>query len=155
MRVKNAIISLSVLVILTICTFNCVAASPVSKQTPDVHSSYAMSASDKEQPVIAILLSNNVTTVNGTVSVYGGIATGESGALHYIGGATITIQQLSYNGTEWHNLGTLQTLRGKNTGFFVADYTPKVQGYDILRATYDGDSNYAPAVSNVVALIVR
>jgi len=55
---KNAIISLSVLAILTICMFNSVAAAPVSKQTPDVHSSYAMSASDKEQPVIAILLSN-------------------------------------------------------------------------------------------------
>ena len=155
MRVKNAIISLSVLATLTICMFNSVAAAPVSKQTPDVHGSYAMSASDKVQPVIAILLSDNVTTVNGTVSIYGGIATGESGALHYIAGATITIQQLSYNGTEWHNLGTLQTLTGKNTGFFVANYTPKVQGYHILRATYDGDSNYAPAVSNVVALIVR
>ena len=41
MRMKNAILSLSIIAILTICMFNNVAAAPVSKQTTDVHSNYA------------------------------------------------------------------------------------------------------------------
>jgi hypothetical protein len=41
MRMKKAVISLSIIAILTICMFNSVAAAPVSKQTIDVHSNYA------------------------------------------------------------------------------------------------------------------
>jgi hypothetical protein len=154
MNIKNVMIFLLIIALLTLCVPDVVAA-PAGKQTIDVHNSYAMGASDKERPVIALLLSDNVTAVNRSVGIYGGIATGESGALHYIGGATITIQQLSFNGTEWYNLGTLKTLTGKEVGTFAGSYTPKSKGYHVLRATYDGDNNYAPAVSNMVALIVN
>ena len=41
MGMKNAILSLSIIAILTICMFNNVAAAPVSKQTTDIHSNYA------------------------------------------------------------------------------------------------------------------
>ena len=126
-----------------------------NKQTTETHSSYAMGASDKEKPKLALILSNNTTTVNTSVNLYGALATDEQGTLHYIGGATITIQQLNYDGTEWNKLGTLQTLTGKEAGFFAGSVTPNSKGYYIVRATYDGDSNYAPTVSNVVALIVN
>ena len=42
MRMKNAILSVSIIAILTICMFNSVAAAPMSKQTPDVHSNSAV-----------------------------------------------------------------------------------------------------------------
>ena len=73
-----------------------------------------------------------------------------------IGGIMVNIQELNTNGTVWHNLGTLQTSStAKKTVFFAGCYTPKNKGYHILRATYDGDSSYAPVVSNVVVRIVN
>ena len=49
MRMKNAILSLSIIAILTICMFNNVAAAPVSKQTTNVHSNYAVDVRGKQQ----------------------------------------------------------------------------------------------------------
>ena len=127
-----------------------------NKQTTETHSSYVMGASDKEKPKLALTLSNYTIAVNTPVTLYGALATGEQSNLHYIGGATITIQQLCTNGTTWNTIGTVQTLStGNETGFFGARITPKSSNYYIIRATYDGDSNYAPAVSNVVALTVN
>jgi len=155
MNIKKALICLSIAAVLTLCVPNVVAAS-VNKQTTNVHSSYAMDVPDKEQPGLALMLSDNVTSVNKSVEFIGLLATGTQSALHPIEGATVNIQQLNTNGTTWHTLGTVQTSStGKEAGFFEGSYTPKSKGYHILRATYDGDSNYAPAVSNVVALIVN
>ncbi|MGB8310363.1 MAG: hypothetical protein WCE81_00650 [Halobacteriota archaeon] len=41
MKMKKAVLSLSIIAILPICMFNSVAAAPVSKQTTNVHSNYA------------------------------------------------------------------------------------------------------------------
>jgi len=125
-----------------------------NNQPTETHSSYAMGASDKEKPNLALTLNNTAIAVNTSVTLYGALATGEQGTLHYIGGATITIQQLNYDGTAWNKLGTLQTLTGKEAGFFAGSVTPNSKGYYIVRATYDGDSNYAPTVGNVAVLIV-
>ena len=155
MTIKKVMIFLLIIALLMLCVSNVVAAS-ANKQTNDTHSSYAMVASDKENPKLILLLGKNTTAVNAPVNIGGALATDEQGALHYIGGATITIQQLNYNGTEWNKLGTLQTSStGKDVGIFTGSVTPRDQGYHIYRATYDGDSNYAPAVSNVVALRVN
>ncbi|MGB8310502.1 MAG: hypothetical protein WCE81_01405, partial [Halobacteriota archaeon] len=72
MGMKKAIISLSVLAILTICMFNNVAAAPVSKQTPDVHSNYAVDARGRQQTYILAMLNGNATTITMEVgqSVY-------------------------------------------------------------------------------------
>jgi len=125
-----------------------------NKQTTETHSSYAMGASDKEKPKLVLTLNNTAIAVNTPVTLYGALTTDEQGTSHYIGGATITIQQLNYDGTAWNKFGTLQTLTGKNAGLFAGSVTPKSKGYYVVRAIYDGDSNYAPTVSNVVALIV-
>ncbi len=125
-----------------------------NKQTTDTHSSYVMGASDKEKPKLALTLSNYTIAVNTPVTLYGALATGEQSNLHYIGGATITIQQLSYDGTTWNKISTLQTLTDKDAGYFAGSVTPTTKGYYILRAIYDGDSDYAPTASNVMVLIV-
>ena len=128
----------------------------MNKQTTDVYSNYAADVPNKEQPGLALMLSDNVTSVNRSVEFIGLLATGTQSALHPIEGATVNIQQLNTNGSAWHTLGTVLTSStGKEAGFFTGSYCPKIKGYHILRATYDGDSNYAPAVSNVVALIVN
>jgi len=146
MNIKKALICLSIAAVVTLCVPNVVAAS-ANKQTTNVHSSYAMSVPDKEQPRLAIMLSDNVTSVNKPVDVIGLLATVTQSTPHPIEGATVTIQQLNDNGTAWNTLGTLQTSStGKDAGYFAGSVTPKSKGYNILRATYDGDSDYAPAV---------
>jgi hypothetical protein len=151
---KKTLICLLIAAIFTICMPN-VAAAPKTKQTTVVDSRYIMEVRGKEQPLLGLLLSNNTTYVNQSVDVVGGLATGTPSALHGIEGATINIQRLNYNGTTWYNLGTLTTLTGKDAGLFGASITPKEPGPHIYRATYDGDSRYAPAISNVVALLAN
>jgi hypothetical protein len=161
MKIKNAIISLLVIMILTICMFNSVAAAPVSKQTTDDHRSYAMDAPIRTQTALVFALNNNTTVANTSVYIYGALAAKEHGAIHYIGNATITIQELSTNGTIWGTVGTVQTSTTNNevgasiTPNFAGSITPKISGYCIIRATYDGDSNYEPAVSDVIVLRVN
>jgi len=155
MNSKKALICLSIAAVLTLCVPNVVAASA---NTPaiNIHSSYSMDAPVKTQTALVLALSNNKTVVGTPVDIVGALAAKEHDTIQYIGGATITIQQLGTNGTTWNTIGTVRTLStGNETGFFGASITPKSSEYCILRATYDGDSNYAPAVSNVVALIVN
>ena len=54
---------------------NVAAASP-SKQTTEVHSGYVMDVLVNEQPILGILLSDNVTYVNQSVHLYGLLTTG-------------------------------------------------------------------------------
>jgi len=151
MNIKKALVCLSIVAVLTLYVPN-VAAAATGKQT----SYYAMDVPVKNQTALVLALSNNTTVVGTQVYVVGALAAKEHGTVHYIGGATITLQQLSANGTGWNTIGTSQTLStGNVTGFFGASTTPKSSGYYIIRAIYDGDSNYAPAVSNVVALTVN
>ena len=152
---ENGLVCLSIIAIVTFSIPNVVAAS-AGKPAINIHSSYAMDAPVKTQTALVLALSNNKTVVGTPVDIVGALAAKEHDTIHYIGGATITMQQLSFDGTTWNTLGTVQTLStGNETGFFGAHITPKSSEYYILRATYDGDSNYAPAVSNVVALIVN
>ena len=73
---------------------------------------------------------------------------------HWIEGATINIQRLNYDGTAWYTIGSRTTQTGKYAGFFAATNDSANPGPYIYRATYDGDSQYAPAISNVEALRV-
>ena len=155
MNIKNGLVCLSIIAIVTFSMPN-VAAVSAGKPAITIHSSYAMDAPVKTQTALVLALSNNKTVVGTPVDIVGALAVKEHDTIHFIGGATITIQQLGTNGTTWNTIGTAQTLStGNETGFFGARITPKSSGYYIVRATYDGDNNYAPAVSNVVALIVN
>jgi hypothetical protein len=155
MNIKSGLVCLSIIAIMTFSLSN-VAAASVGKPAINIHSSYAMDAPVKTQTALVLALSNNKTVVGTPVDIVGALAAKEHDTIHYIGGATITIQQLGTNGTTWNTIGTVQTLsKGNETGFFGARITPKSSGYYIVRVIYDGDSNYAPAVSNVVALTVN
>jgi hypothetical protein len=160
MNIKKGLVCLSIIAIVTLSIPNVVAA-PAGKQAINIHSSYATDAPVKAPTALVIQLSSNTTAVNKPVIIYGALVAGEHGTKHYIGGATITIQQLtSTNGTVWTRVGTLQTTAANNevgaspTPNFSGSETPAISGYYVIRATYDGDSNYAPAVSNVVSLTV-
>ncbi len=153
MNKKKALICLSIIAILTICVPN-VAATPTSKQTSEVYSSYTMDVPVKERPILVILLSNNDTYVNKPVDLYGLLGAGDPHSPHWIENATINVQRLNYDGTSWSTIGSLTTQTGKYAGFFAGTITPRYEGPYIYRATYDGDSHYAPTISNVEALRV-
>jgi len=153
MNMKKGLVCLLIVAMLMFCLPN-VASASASRQTTNVHRSFAMDVPVKEQPVLVLLFSSNVTTVNTSVDLYGALATGTKSKINYIEGATVNIQRMSYNGT-WYTEGTLTTMSGKFSGCFIAHITPKDPGTYIYRATYDGDNTYASAVSNVVQLIAN
>lgn len=161
MNIKNGLVCLSIIAIVTFSILNVVAAS-AGKPAINIHSSYAMDAPAKTQTALVIALSNNTTVANKPVYIYGALVEEEHSTMHYIGDATITIQQLtSTNGPVWSRVGTLQTTTTNNevgasiSPNFAGTETPKTSGYYVIRATYDGDSNYEPAVSNVISLTVN
>ena len=123
-----------------------------SKQTTNVHSSFAMDVPVKEHPKLVLLLSNNVTTVNTSVNIYGQLATVTNGRINGIEGATVKIQHINYDGTSLTER-TVTTMSGVFSGCFSASITPKDPGIYVCRATFDGDSNHAPAMSDEVPLM--
>ena len=158
MNIKNGLVCLSIIAIVTFSIPN-VAAAPAGKPAINIHSSYAMDAPAKTPTALVIQLSSNTTAANRPVYIYGALVAWDHDTMYYIGGAKITIQQLtSTNGNAWSSFGTLQTTSneaGANiTPNFSGTENPKISGYYVIRAIYDGDSNYAPAVSNVVSLTV-
>ena len=168
MRMKKAIISLSIIIaLLTICMFNSVAAAHVSKHSTDVHSNYAVDVRGKQQTYLAAYLRNNQTAVTMAVGqstyLYGVLSSGTPptsayDTSHGIPNATINIQSMSSDGKTWTTVHAERTLpdtsqTGNNySGRFIMTLTPVVAGVYTYRVTYDGDSQYAPAVSNVVTL---
>ena len=160
MNIKNGLVCLSIIAIVTFSIPNVTAAS-AGKTAINTHSNYAMDAPVKTQTALVLALSSNTTAAGKPVYIYGALVAGQ-GTMHYVAGATITIQQLtSTNGPVWSRIGTLQTTTADDqvgasiTPNFSATETPTTSGYYIIRATYDGDNNYAPAVSNVVSLTVN
>ena len=163
MKIKNAIISLLVIMILTICMFNSVAAAPVSKQTPDVHSNHAINVKGVQQTYIFAAIGGGKTVTMGVgknVSVdsilsYGTPATSWQDTSHGIPNAIINIQNMNSDGQTWSTIDTsiTQSSSSTNVGSFTVKLTPKVAGVYTFRVTYDGDSQYAPAVSDVLTLI--
>lgn len=151
LSMKNGLICLLIVATLTLFMTN-VAAAPANKQTTNVYSGFAMDASVKEHPRLVLLLSNNVTTVNTSVSIYGQLATVTNGRIHGIEGATVKIQHINQDGTVLTERA-LTTMSGVFSGCFSASITPKDPGIYICRATFDGDNIYAPAVSEEVPLI--
>ena len=82
MNIKKVLICLSIVVISSLWVPNVVAAS-TSKQMTNVHSRYAMGVPGKEQPGLALLPNDNVTSVNKSVEFVGLLATGTQTALHH------------------------------------------------------------------------
>jgi hypothetical protein len=156
---EKALTCLLIAALLTLCVPN-VAAAQASKVTPVTYSGHALDtdATAQQSTVLYITLMNkngeeiSTAKVNQTVDLVGGLVSGTSSAPNYIGGAKVTVQAL-INET-WTTLATTTTQTGQYKGFFIGTITPHAAGVFSLRAIYDGDSQYAPTVSNVVTLTV-
>jgi hypothetical protein len=182
MNIKNGLICVVIVAVLSLCTFNNVAAAPASKLTPDTHSNYVGDArGDGQQTYILATLNSNETKVTGRVgqSVYlqGVLSSGTPPASwrdssHGIPNATVNVQCINPYGNastvniqnmfsdenEWTTVYTVRTNLANTypvkAGTFILILTPEVVGVYTYRVTYDGDSQYAPAVSNNVTLTV-
>ena len=159
-----------IVVLLSPCTFNSVAAAPVSKLTPDAHSIYAASAKGLQQTYITAFVCSSTTMhpateftlgVGQSVSVFGVLssdspATAPSDSSHGISNATVNIQTMIDDKT-WNTVATKITQwkdpnQLLSPGAFMMTLTPNVAGVYTYWVTYDGADQYAPAVSNVVTL---
>jgi hypothetical protein len=114
----------------------------------------------QQQTVLVIRLVNDngdlisTATVNQSVILGGSLYQNILFISVRIGGATVSIQA-SFDGNTWTTIGNTTTETGKNNGFFAAKWILSKSEVIYFRATYDGDSQYAPAVSNVVKLTIN
>ena len=157
MNIRIRIISLLIITLLTLCVLN-IAAASTSTPTTATHNGYNTDATAQQTTMLVIKLMNNngeeisTTKVGQTVDVVGVLVSGTL-TPNFIGGAKVNIQLMT-NGT-WTTLGATTTETGQYKGMFAAPITPSFTGVFSYRATYDGDSQYAPSVSNVVQLTVN
>ena len=71
MNIKNGLICLLIVAILSLCKFNSVAAAPVSKQTTNVHSNYAVYVNGKQQTYLEAYLGDaTAITIGVGQSIY-------------------------------------------------------------------------------------
>ena len=167
MNMKNGMICVLIVALLSLCMFNNVAAAPVSKHPTNVHSNNAMDVRGNQQTYLVAYLRNNQTAVtmavNQSTYLYGVLSSGTPPTSAYdpshgIPNATINIQSMSSDGKTWITVNSERTLpdtgQTGNTysGRFIMTLTPEVAGVYTYRVTYDGDSQYSPAVSNMITL---
>jgi len=144
---------------MSLCAMNVTAAS-TSKLTTATHNGYATDVRSQQQTVVEIMLLNNngdkinTTTVNQSVILGGVLTSVPSNSSNYLGGATVNIQG-SLDGNKWIAITHVATQTGEFNGFFAVKWTQSKPGVIYFRATYDGDNQYAPTVSNVVKLTVN
>jgi hypothetical protein len=121
----------------------------------------------KQQTYLVAYLRRNQTAiiigVNQSIYLYGVLSAGTppasaNDASHGIPNATINVQSMNSDTKTWVTVYSERTLpdtseTGYNySGRFITTLTPVVAGVYSYRVTYDGDSQFAPAVSNVVTL---
>lgn len=158
MSILKGVVSILIIAMLTLCVLNIVAAS-TSTSTPATtlvtYKGYVTNATTN-QTMLEIMLSSNTTNVNEKVILIGGLTSGMPQTQNFtgVGGATVNIQK--WVNDTWTTIGTTTTTAtGDYKGWFTAPITSSSPGVFSYRATYDGDSQYAPAVSNVVKLTVN
>ncbi|MGB8311955.1 MAG: hypothetical protein WCE81_08850 [Halobacteriota archaeon] len=163
MNIKNGLICVLIVAVLSLCTFNSVAAAPASKLTPDIHSNYAADVRGGQQTYLITTLNfGNATTVTMWVGQYVWLTgvlsstppTSWCDTSHGIANKTVNIQNMNSDGKTWSTVATRSTGNDRNSGVILVQLTPKAAGVYTYRMIYYGDSQYAPAVSNVVTLTV-
>jgi hypothetical protein len=156
MNILEGMVSVFIIAMLTLCVLN-IAAASTSKLTPAttlvIYNGYATDATT-QKTVLEIMLSSNTTKVNEKVALIGGLRSGTPQTPNLIGGATVNIQK--FTNETWTTFNTTTTIAtGDYKGYFIVPITPSSTGVFSYRATYDGDSQYAATVSNVVRLTVN
>jgi len=168
MKIRNLMVSLVLITILTLCMFHgIVAAVPVSKLTSDTHSSDAGDVDRTKQTYIlarfcffAPTFSGEATTliigVGQPIHIKGVLSydippTNFTDHAHGIPYKTLNVQSLNSDGETWSTIGTNGTFE---SGAFDVALIPPATGDYTYRITYGGDSQYAPAVSNKLTVTV-
>ena len=175
MSIKNGLICLLIVAILSLCTFNGVAAAPASKFT-DIYSNYAGDVRDGRQKTYILATFSwdaNTTAITmglGNSIYFNGVLASDTPPTsavdhsHGIPNATVNVQSLNTDGETWTTVATKTTWSTippseyspelNVMGEFMAKITPSAAGVYTFRVTFDGDSQYAPSVSNVITLTV-
>jgi hypothetical protein len=158
MNRRIGILGLLIIAMLSLCVINVTAAS-TSRPTMVTHNGYATQGTEPTKMVLGIAspggsLSHSITVeVGGKYDVVGMLAV--KNTVVGIGGATINFQ-ISGNQQTWSPLTSVTTIsEGKYIGMFgVFGIKASTPCHVYFRAIYDGDSQYAPTVSNAVELTV-
>ncbi|MGB8310975.1 MAG: hypothetical protein WCE81_03805 [Halobacteriota archaeon] len=143
MRMKNAIISLSILAIFTLCVPNVVVASE-SNPTTALHSKIVTDTKAYQLTTLTFTAPAQAK-VNEWFNYGGSLTAGGKG----VGGALIHVQYV-WNG-RWTTFSNFTT---DSDGSWIRKIEPYTTGDYHFRAIYDGDDLYAPSVSNEVVVIV-
>jgi len=143
MKMKTRMISLSILAILTLCLLN-VAAASTSNPTTAAHSKIVTDATAR-QPTTLTFTAPAQARVNTWFDVSGSFTAGGKG----VSGAIINIQQL------WQGAwGTFSNFTTDSNGNFAGQIESPTTGDVHNRVTYDGNSQYAPSVSNEIVTTI-
>ena len=138
---KKAIISLSTIAILTFCLLNVATASTGNPATAP-HNKIVTDVKG-QQPTTLMFSCPMQANVKEWFNVSGSLTAGGKG----VSGAIIKWQEL-WQG-KWNTFGNFTT---DSNGNFAGQIQSPAAGDVQFRVTYDGDSQYAPAVSNAVTI---
>lgn len=139
------LISVVIISVLSLCSFNNVAAAPVTKLTPDTYSNYGGDLRGRQQTYILATINEDRTTVtmevgqnaslDGVLS-YGTPPTSWLDTSHGIQNATINIQSMNPDGKTWSTVATKSTIDAdpdnpfpmSTVRMFAATLTPEATG---------------------------
>jgi len=145
MNIRIRIISLSIAALLTLSVLN-VAAASTSKPVITTRDAYVKDATAQQPTKIAITAPAQVKA-NASVYANGTLTAGDKG----IAGALVHLQWLDSTTGNWTTLSDGKTSDSGQFSLPVFLYFPEQYTF---RVTYDGDSQYAPSVSNEVMVTV-
>lgn len=150
MNMRKRIISLSIITILSLCTLN-VASASTSKTTTVDHDVYTRCAT-AQQPTTLTFTAPAHVKLNQLYAVFGNLTTANGTGIN-----DARIWGQSLRGDKWVTLHRLLFTTGQNGSFsdhwFETGLFSK-PGPCHYRVIYDGDSRFAPAVSNEVIVAI-
>ena len=166
------LISVAIVGVLSLCAFNSVTAAPVNKFTPDNQGNCAVNVNGRQQTYITAAVSlidpfcpgtNLRLQVGSPIELFGVLSVSDRPTVYLqplqplitcdIPSPKLILQRLNAGNGTWSTVATERT-QFFSTGEYVMNLTPKVAGVSTYRILYFGDSNYSPAVSNEITLIV-
>ncbi len=142
MNIKNGLICVLIIAILTACVPN-VAAAPMSAYSTAIHNKVATDAPAR-QPTTLTFTAPAQVKVNKSYSVYGRLTTASGTG---IPGAEVYLMLWAY-GSHWIKIGDAITTN--SDGSFGMDITPYYKSDYENEVIYYGDMQYAGSISNVV-----
>jgi len=164
MNKKNMLLGVTIAGVLLLCAFNSVIATEASasKFTPYNQVNQVANVNGQQQTSIFAAASYSDPFYPGTtLRLQAGSRVQIFGVLSpfYIPHATVTLQRLNAANGKWSTVTTDTTNHFLTGGYgmpgeYVMYITPNDPGVFTYRVIYSGDSNYAPAVSNEITLIV-